>query len=139
MSNPKYIDADKFWDRLISVSENDWVGFDTIDEVLSGMPNVDYEIINDAHNEGYDVGYWAGRRDYEPKWIPVTERLPEAYGRYLVTLEYEGYRSVMPLYYGRINRIDTFYDSDSEYGDIEYCGAIAWMPLPEPYKGGAEE
>ena len=74
-----------------------------------------------------------------PRWIPVAERRPEAYGRYLVTLEYEGYRSVMPLYYGRINRIDTFYDSDSEYGDIEYCGAIAWMPLPEPYKGGEEE
>ena len=72
-------------------------------------------------------------------WIPVTERLPEKYGRYLVTLEDEGYRSVMPLYYGRIGRISTFYDSDSEYGDIEYCGIIAWMPLPTPYKGGEEE
>ncbi len=113
MSNPKYIDADKFWDRLISVSENDWVGFDTIDEVLSGMPS-------------------------EQRWIPVAERLPEAYGRYLVTLEDEDYISVMPLYYGRINRIDTFYDSDSEYGDIEYRGIIAWMPLPEPYKCGEQ-
>lgn len=74
-----------------------------------------------------------------PRWIPVTERLPEKYGRYLVTLEDEGYRSVTPLYYGRIGRISTFYDSDSEYGDIEYCGIIAWMPLPEPYKGGEEE
>lgn len=37
----KYIDADKLWNRLISVSENDWVGFDTIDEVLSGMPAAD--------------------------------------------------------------------------------------------------
>ena len=33
--------------------------------------------VNDAHNEGFDVGYFAGRRDYEPQWIPVTERLPE--------------------------------------------------------------
>ena len=33
--------------------------------------------VNDAHNEGYDVGYWAGRRDYEPTWISVTERLPK--------------------------------------------------------------
>ena len=33
----KYIDADKFWNRLISVSESDWVGFDTIDEILSEM------------------------------------------------------------------------------------------------------
>ena len=37
----KYIDADKFWKRLISVSENDWVGFDTIDEILSEMPATD--------------------------------------------------------------------------------------------------
>lgn len=81
---------------------------------------------------------WFAHQADIPRWIPVAERRPEAYGRYLVTLEYEGYRSVMPLYYGRINRIDTFYDSDSEYGDIEYCGAIAWMPLPEPYKEGEQ-
>lgn len=32
---------------------------------------------NEANNDAYDVGYWAGRRDYEPKWISVKERLPE--------------------------------------------------------------
>lgn len=37
----KYIDANKFWNRLISVSENDWVGFDTIDEILSEMTSAD--------------------------------------------------------------------------------------------------
>lgn len=37
----KYIDAKQFWNRLISVSENDWVGFDTIDEVLSEMSAAD--------------------------------------------------------------------------------------------------
>lgn len=45
---------------------------DAIDELKKVLNTV-----HDAHNEGYDVGYWAGRRDYEPKWIPVTERLPE--------------------------------------------------------------
>lgn len=109
----KYIDANEFWNRLISVSENDWVGFDTIDEVLSGMPA-------------------------EPRWIPVTERLPEKYGQYLVTLEDEDYIRVMPLYYGRINSKDTFYDSANEYGDIKCRRVIAWMPFPEPYKGGDE-
>ena len=43
------------------------------------------EQINEAHNEGYDVGYWAGRRDYEKKWIPCSERLPKEDGRYQVT------------------------------------------------------
>ena len=37
----KYIEAKEFWNRLISVSENDWVGFDTIDEILSEMPAAD--------------------------------------------------------------------------------------------------
>ena len=73
------------------------------------------------------------------RWIPVTERLPEKDGRYLVTCEEEYGRVVMPLSYGRIKRRDIFYDTDIEYGDIEYCGVIAWMPLPEPYKGGEEE
>ena len=41
MREPKYIDAKEFWNRLISVSENDWVGFDTIDEILSEMPAAD--------------------------------------------------------------------------------------------------
>ena len=58
----KYIDADKFWNRLISVSENDWVGFDTIDEVLSGMPA-------------------------EPRWRPIKDGLPEEEGRYLVSCD----------------------------------------------------
>ena len=57
----KYIEADEFWNRLISVSENDWVGFDTIDEVLSGMPA-------------------------EPRWIPVTDGLPKIGDRALVTI-----------------------------------------------------
>lgn len=99
-----------------------WIRVSEVRESLKTMPSAQSELLPSAE-----------------RWIPVAERRPEAYGRYLVTLEYEGYRSVMPLYYGRINRIDTFYDSDSEYGDIEYCGAIAWMPLPEPYKGGDEE
>ena len=34
-------------------------------------------LIKDDEEQAKDVGYWAGRRDYEPKWIPVTERLPE--------------------------------------------------------------
>ena len=51
----KYIDADKLWNRLISVSENDWVGFDTIDEVLSGMPAADVaEVRHGRWKEEFD-------------------------------------------------------------------------------------
>ena len=120
----KYIDVERYINNLRELRTGDK---DTVYEYYDD--GIDVAISEAAIFPVVDI----------PRWIPVAERRPEAYGRYLVTLEYEGYRSVMPLYYGRINRIDTFYDSDSEYGDIEYCGAIAWMPLPEPYKGGEEE
>ena len=94
----KYIDADTLWNRLISVSENDWVGFDTIDEVLSEMPA-------------------------EPRWIPVTERLPEESGEYLVAI-------------GSLICFSWFFKDDCVWSFNE---VIAWMPLPSHYKGGAEE
>lgn len=34
--------------------------------------------INTATEQAYRNGYEAGKRDAEPKWIPVTERLPES-------------------------------------------------------------
>ena len=110
----KYIEAGEFWNRLISVSENDWVGFDTIDEVLSEMPA-------------------------EPSWIPVAERLPQTYGKYFVSVDFDSYLGVGLLWYGQVNGKDAFYDSDSIYGDTEWDEVTAWMPLPTPYKGGDEE
>lgn len=110
----KYIEAGEFWNRLISKSENNWVGFDTIDEVLSGMPS-------------------------EQRWIPVTERLPKKYGKYLVSVYFDSCVVVELLWYGQIYGKDAFYYSDSIYGDTEWDEVIAWMPLPTPYKGGEEE
>lgn len=78
------------------------------------------------------------------EWIPVSERLPKEHGAYLVTF------SAMPkdkmivtiLLYGkplmpsRKIKEACWYDSYSEYGDIVCDDVVAWMPLPEPYKGG---
>ena len=136
----KYIEAGEFWNRLISKSENNWVGFDTIDEVLSGMPDINYKIINDAHNEGYDVGYWAGRRDYEPKWIPVTERLPEEICNSYWICTDSGYQC--ECRWTNTNPIWTNLTTSWHWNifDIpQYTTVVAWMPLPEPYKGGEEE
>lgn len=58
------------------------------------------------------------------RWIPVTERLPE-YGTGVVTInkddEYE------------INHV-----IDEEDGEWFFDGAVAWMPLPEVFKGEQE-
>ena len=75
--------------------------------------------------------YEQGKRD-GIEWIPVTERLPEEEGAYIVTerdkdMEYPCY--VMREWYvnGKWSRVDTL--------GFE---VTAWMPLPKPYEKGAE-
>lgn len=78
------------------------------------------------------------------EWIPVTDRLPEQSGQYLVF--YHGILKdnfIDLMWYGKplmpnkcISRKKKyFFRSDSEWGDVIYDEVIAWMPLPEPYKG----
>ena len=60
------------------------------------------------------------------KWIPCSERLPEENGSYIVT---------------SMDYVDTFEAvfEAGEWFSIDYCddikNVIAWMPLPELYKG----
>ena len=84
------------------------------------------------------------------KWMPCSERLPEKAGTYLVTIEgvlgvkmsYTEIADYAPDLY----RIDPygfrtlkgcagFYQYDSEYGFVRRDDVIAWMELPEAYKG----
>lgn len=52
-------------------------------------------------------------------WIPVSERLPEKAGKYLVTVTNGNvYAGTFDKFSGRFQ-----------------CAAVAWMPLPQPYKG----
>lgn len=62
-----------------------------------------------------------------PQWIPVSERLPEEEGKYLVTMQ---------SFVTRKPTVSTsiFVDSTKEW----YPDCTAWMPLPEPYKGEGE-
>lgn len=77
------------------------------------------------------------------EWIPVSEGLPSESGQYLVFYEGTVIGSwIEIMWYGKplMPNVDVggkhFYLSDSECGDIIYDEVIAWMPLPEPYKGG---
>ena len=116
---------------------------DTLEEFMEQYKVVDTEQIYTNGTELvpiFRIKQWFISHPYEPpRWIPVTERLPQKYGKYLVSVDFDSYVGTEPLWYGRINGKDVFYDSDSEYGDIQWDGVIAWMPLPTPYKGGEEE
>lgn len=102
-------------------------------EWVKGLPSADndslYKKLNEAHNEGYDVGYWAGRRDYEQKWKPCSEseRLPETEvlccdtrGEMIIGIPYADEGSL------------TGYSADGD--DVYMLSCVAWMPKPKPYE-----
>lgn len=70
----------------------------------------------------------------EDEWIPVSERLPEKDGSYLVCMNWD-YRNMDVLMWvdgwNCIRRIDGKVDRESE---IDGADILAWMPLPEPYR-----
>ena len=94
-----------------------------LDTVFALAPNEANKIM-DAFDEYVESN--------EPHWIPVTERLPEGIGR--VIAQMDG---------GAIH--DVFYKGKNPYGHVVWVRlddciywdneVVAWMPLPEPYKG----
>ena len=85
---------------------------------VKGLPSAQPE-----HTETHSCDY---KRTGTHDWIPVTERLPEGCGEYLVTKRSIGwnceeYNSVDIAYYGEDSR---FHKANKIF---------AWMPLPEPY------
>lgn len=71
-------------------------------------------------------------------WIPCSERLPEEDGQYTVTVKYEHVDGYEDVYSEHGEWVDGHWDAG--YG---HCGRVekvlAWMPLPEPYKGGDKD
>lgn len=85
--------------------------------------------------------------EQEPKWIPVSERLPDDRKDCIVTFK-DG--CVDTMYYASdLYKVDDYdfyakkgkagwYDYDSEWGYYSRDDVVAWMPLPEPYKENEE-
>lgn len=104
---------------------------DVID-IIDNAPTVDTYTEDDmsgAYNEGYSCGSREARTACERpqgEWIPISDRLPDNTGRYLV---YTKYDEVMTDYFEGTSFL--------QGEDI-----IAWQPLPEPYRAdmrGEEE
>ncbi len=73
--------------------------------------------------------------DRPQEWIPCSERMPSEKGEYLV--------SYIPCYWDEIRGdvkvgVDTF-RGKSAWAKKKFQRVIAWMPLPEPWKGAGDE
>ena len=75
-------------------------------------------------------------------WIPVSERLPEEYGEYLITWTSD---EIMEQFVGMaIYEIKSYFSRENFRGDVRWLfeeqktyknvEVLAWMPLPEPYE-----
>lgn len=104
---------------------------DVNDDDINTMRILFNALINDLCNQcrHNDAEEMEGIRDrlikrlleQEPEWIPVSERVPEENGEYLVTVK-RGY--VMTA----------LWVEDAE----NWKKVTAWMPLPTPYKAESE-
>lgn len=82
-----------------------------------------------SHELAYKKGYEAGK----PKWIPVTERLPDKMGQYICQYVF-GENTEYPFYQV------LWYFTAVEKPHFQHEGSMGlrvthWMPLPEPPKG----
>ena len=74
--------------------------------------------IHTATEQAYRNGYEAGKKDAEPKWIPVTERLPES-GQQVIRYHGLAWNPKITLAF--------YYNGDEErYG---WCDVTHWMPI----------
>lgn len=77
----------------------------------------------------------------ENRWIPVTERLPEAVEEVIVTRQYcnlfvddDPIDTTVAEYWGELNGKPYF----KQHGSQLVGKVLAWMPLPKPWKGDEE-
>ena len=101
---------------------------------------------NDYPNDEAAVDYLIANGVTVQKWIPVTERLPEADGDYLVFERGYIVPAIRVLSFAKDGRkVDKYdfyrgwknvwYRYDSEWGHLTIDDVTHWMPLPEPPKG----
>ena len=132
-----------------------------LDDWINGLPSTQPEItLESAIDYLHSIG-WMQEHDRiltesaqpEPQWIPFKTRpltkeekeeypewdcildckLPDNGQRILVAIRIRGHEEVQQ---------DEFYSDDDSYLDSGYeigTEAVAWMPLPEPYRGERTE
>lgn len=90
---------------------------------------------NDYFNSPYIRGFHDAVNILDKKWISCDKELPKEDGQYIATVKYkhvDGYEDVY-------SETCEWYNGHFDTTGFSYCGEVekilAWMPLPEPFKG----
>lgn len=103
------------------------VGFDIDKEELAKALRYD--------RDQYEKGFNDGRLSAESHWIPVTERLPEP----VAESQKREWFITSNQYGGVTITCYEFESSPFKEGWQTDMTILAWMPLPAPWEGGAED
>ena len=107
----------------------------TMDEVIQILKN-DIELskmnVLFCHNNEYGIGalQMAVETLEQTRWVPVSERLPEDKQQILISIAWDN--KVYEVRQGDIDSINYF-------KHFKRITSIAWMPLPDPYRGEEDE
>lgn len=115
-------------------------------EILSDM-RAEYNIFSDNEEEAtrYHALSWAiqALNERTGRWIPVSERLPEdsygcivAYHGFMMTPS--GEKEYDAVYHETVGFDGQGWNNANGENIDNLIDVTAWMPLPEPYKGGQE-
>ena len=105
-------------------------------EAVSNLPSAQPTYTDDEIQKMQEIeqaqiekAYQLGKEDAEPKWIPCSERLPDAGKIVLVCGKMGG------IYTAVYNTPVTSWRSGwwKLNSKSHYCDPKAWMPLPKPY------
>ena len=114
------------------------------EEQWDTITDVDFEHTNDItfHTKhGKEVVFKKASAQPEQRWIPVTEKLPDKFGRVLVTLVPDAGTLWIEVIIARYSDLmgiakPCFWVGNVGKNDFENISkqVIAWMPLPEAYR-----
>ena len=140
-------------DEVDSVYSAFWEGLKIAQDIVEKVPSAeperqDFEWCHDCKEydqEKHCCNRWTKviRQSVEEvknsQWIPVSEKLPNPWVEVLTTYEYKGKRFVQTAEYAGQNDENghpLFCAYSDEFAPDHYNFVyVAWMPLPEPWRG----